>query len=123
MVESDSLAQGQRWGNIHAEVKTQTERFTEMQQTVGRRLTCGKSAIHGLGAFTKLPHQAGEPSANLADCSCMSLCHRLFTTTASQDLNLKDDKVHLFGGGGDWLDGCSGCVWRWMILTAHGPEH
>lgn len=40
--------------------KTQTQRFKEMQQTVGRRLTCGKSAIHGLGAFTKQAHAAGD---------------------------------------------------------------
>lgn len=40
--------------------KTQTQRFKEMQQTVGQRLTCGKSAIHGLGAFTKQPHAAGD---------------------------------------------------------------
>ena len=40
--------------------KTQTQRFREMQQTVGRRLTCGKSAIHGLGAFTKQPHAPGD---------------------------------------------------------------
>ena len=39
--------------------KTQTQRFKEMQETVGRRLTCGKSAIHGLGAFTKQPHMPG----------------------------------------------------------------
>ena len=40
--------------------RTQTQRFKEMQQTVGHRLTCGKSAIHGLGAFTKQPHLAGD---------------------------------------------------------------
>lgn len=40
--------------------KTQTQRFKEMQQSVGRRLTCGKSAIHGLGAFTKQAHAAGD---------------------------------------------------------------
>lgn len=40
--------------------KTQTQRFKEMQQTVGQRLTCGKSAIHGLGAFTKRAHAAGS---------------------------------------------------------------
>ncbi len=43
--------------------KTQTQRFLEMQQTVGRRLTCGKSAIHGLGAFTKQPHKPGRSPA------------------------------------------------------------
>lgn len=46
-------------GPQHA-AKTQTQRFKEMQQTVGRRLTCGKSAIHGLGAFTKQTHAAGD---------------------------------------------------------------
>lgn len=46
-------------GRSQATAKTQTQRFKEMQQTVGRRLTCGKSAIHGLGAFTKKAHAAG----------------------------------------------------------------
>jgi len=26
----------------------------------GARLTCGKSAIHGWGVFTKTPHAAGD---------------------------------------------------------------
>ena len=50
---------GQDLSDGQSQVKTQTERFKEMQQTVASRLTCGKSAIHGLGAFTKAPHQAG----------------------------------------------------------------
>ncbi|KAL0040242.1 hypothetical protein WJX77_001213 [Trebouxia sp. C0004] len=32
----------------------------QQQETVGRRLTCGKSAIHGLGAFTKQPHMSED---------------------------------------------------------------
>ena len=47
-------------GRPPSTAKTQTQRFKEMQQTVGHRLTCGKSAIHGLGAFTKQPHLAGD---------------------------------------------------------------
>ena len=47
-------------GRPPSTAKTQTQRFKEMQQTVGHRLTCGKSAIHGLGAFTKKPHLAGD---------------------------------------------------------------
>lgn len=53
----------------HVVVKTQTERFKEMQLTVARRLTCGKSAIHGLGAFTKSPHQAGKTLFVLDMCT------------------------------------------------------
>lgn len=49
-------------GRLQSAAKTQTQRFKEMQQTVGHRLTCGKSAIHGLGAFTKQPHLAGGSS-------------------------------------------------------------
>ena len=59
--------QSSKWqalGHGHAVVKTQTERFKEMQLTVARRLTCGKSAIHGLGAFTKTLHQAGKTKFN-----------------------------------------------------------
>lgn len=46
--------------SLPAAAKTQTQRFRDMQETVGRRLTCGKSAIHGLGAFTKQPHDPGD---------------------------------------------------------------
>ena len=46
--------------SVPAAAKTQTQRFRDMQETVGRRLTCGKSAIHGLGAFTKQPHDPGN---------------------------------------------------------------
>lgn len=58
--QQQQSSRGQDMGVGHSCVKTQTERFKEMQQSVGRRLTCGKSAIHGLGAFAKLPHQAGK---------------------------------------------------------------
>ena len=62
--------------------KTQTQRFKDMQQTVGHRLTCGKSAIHGLGAFTKQPHLAGNylrslhhilACAERCKCVCVTL--------------------------------------------------
>ena len=36
------------------------ERFATMRSTLWRRLTCGKSAIHGWGAFTKVLHRAGD---------------------------------------------------------------
>ena len=36
------------------------ERFACMRSTLWRRLTCGKSAIHGWGAFTKVAHAAGD---------------------------------------------------------------
>lgn len=36
------------------------ERFAAMRSTLWRRLTCGKSAIHGWGAFTKVKHCAGD---------------------------------------------------------------
>jgi hypothetical protein len=36
------------------------QRFAEMRRSLGARLTCGKSAIHGWGAFTKQPHAAGQ---------------------------------------------------------------
>lgn len=59
-LQQQQPSKDQQAGIGHSRVLTQTERFKEMQQSVGRRLTCGKSAIHGLGAFTKLPHQAGK---------------------------------------------------------------
>jgi hypothetical protein len=36
------------------------ERYADMKATLPARLTCGKSAIHGWGAFTKVPHAAGD---------------------------------------------------------------
>ena len=37
-----------------------SERFTRMHETLGERLTNGKSCIHGWGVFTKVPHLAGD---------------------------------------------------------------
>ena len=65
-------------GKAQAAAKTQTARFKEMQETVGRRLTCGKSAIHGLGAFTKQQHRPG----------------RLHDPTAQQHLILKSCQLY-----------------------------
>lgn len=59
LVASTSSEQGTMPSKCQLAAKTQTQRFKEMQETVGRRLTCGKSAIHGLGAFTKQPHMPG----------------------------------------------------------------
>jgi len=36
------------------------ERYAAMRSSWSARLTCGKSAIHGWGAFTKVPHAAGD---------------------------------------------------------------
>ncbi|GFR40744.1 hypothetical protein Agub_g1354 [Astrephomene gubernaculifera] len=36
------------------------ERYAAMRATVGRRLAAGKSAIHGWGAFAKVPHKRGD---------------------------------------------------------------
>ncbi|CAL8470279.1 g9821 [Coccomyxa elongata] len=41
-------------------VQSLAERFKEMRRTVMERLTCGKSAIHGWGAFTKVPASASD---------------------------------------------------------------
>ena len=39
---------------------SQAERFAEMRRTLGERVTCGKSGIHGWGAFAKRPHHEGD---------------------------------------------------------------
>jgi len=44
-------------GAAHSSV---AQRFGEMRASLRARLTCGKSAIHGWGAFTKAPHAAGQ---------------------------------------------------------------
>ncbi|DBA66045.1 TPA: hypothetical protein ACH3X2_003050 [Trebouxia sp. C0005] len=59
LVASTRCEQDTMPSKCQSAAKTQTQRFKEMQETVGRRLTCGKSAIHGLGAFTKQPHMPG----------------------------------------------------------------
>ena len=43
-----------------AAIKSLADRFGEMRDTVGRRVTIGKSAIHGWGAFAKQPHARGD---------------------------------------------------------------
>ena len=40
-------------------VQTLAQRYEEMRRSLGSRVTCGKSAIHGYGAFSKLPHAQG----------------------------------------------------------------
>ena len=41
-------------------VRSMAERYYDMLSTSRLRITCGKSAIHGLGAFAKVAHSAGE---------------------------------------------------------------
>jgi hypothetical protein len=46
-------------GEGSAEVLSLSQRFAAMRASVGQRLACGKSAIHGWGAFAKVAHAAG----------------------------------------------------------------
>ena len=41
-------------------VQSRGERYAAMCRTLSDRVTCGKSAIHGFGAFSKQPHSAGD---------------------------------------------------------------
>lgn len=41
-------------GPAGAAAPTLVSRFAEMRSTLALRVTCGKSAIHGLGAFAKV---------------------------------------------------------------------
>lgn len=41
-------------------IVSQAQRYEEMVASLHRRVTAGKSAIHGYGAFAKLSHKAGE---------------------------------------------------------------
>ena len=41
-------------------IKSLAERFQEMRRSEGARVTVGKSAIHGWGAFAKRPHAVGD---------------------------------------------------------------
>ncbi|GLC39703.1 hypothetical protein PLESTM_000930800 [Pleodorina starrii] len=43
-----------------AGARSVAERYAAMRATVGRRLAAGKSAIHGWGAFAKVPHKRGD---------------------------------------------------------------
>ena len=41
-------------------IKSSAERFEEMNLTTKYRLACGKSGIHGIGLFCKVPHKKGD---------------------------------------------------------------
>ena len=57
-------------------VRTLAERYDHMRRSLGSRVTCGKSAIHGYGAFSKLPHAQGACSpAEPTHCSAMTSLH------------------------------------------------
>ena len=43
-----------------------TEKYLQMRRTWGERITMGKSAIHGWGVFTKLPHRKYDPIVEYA---------------------------------------------------------
>ncbi|EFJ42811.1 histone H3 methyltransferase/Trithorax [Volvox carteri f. nagariensis] len=43
-----------------AGARSVAERYAAMRATVGQRLAAGKSAIHGWGAFAKVPHKRGD---------------------------------------------------------------
>ncbi|GIL51716.1 hypothetical protein Vafri_7651 [Volvox africanus] len=45
---------------IAAGARPVAERYAAMRATVGQRLAAGKSAIHGWGAFAKVPHRRGD---------------------------------------------------------------
>jgi hypothetical protein len=40
-------------------VASLAQRYAQQAATLAKRVTAGKSAIHGFGAFTKMPHAAG----------------------------------------------------------------
>lgn len=50
----------QRGPGSGARVLSQAERFAAMRVTAQDRVVAGKSAIHGLGAFARVPHQPGD---------------------------------------------------------------
>jgi hypothetical protein len=52
-------AAGGASARCHAPVLSQAERFARMVATTADRVAMGKSAIHGWGAFAKVPHRAG----------------------------------------------------------------
>lgn len=41
-------------------IKSSAQRFQEMNSTTKFRLACGKSGIHGIGLFCKVPHKKGD---------------------------------------------------------------
>ncbi|GIL92473.1 hypothetical protein Vretifemale_19939 [Volvox reticuliferus] len=45
---------------VAAGARSVAERYAAMRATVGQRLAAGKSAIHGWGAFAKMPHKRGD---------------------------------------------------------------
>ena len=51
---------GRGVGYPAGKVMSLAERFEAMRVSVSDRLAAGKSGIHGLGAFAKVPHRAGE---------------------------------------------------------------
>jgi len=53
-------------------VQTLAQRYEEMRRSLGSRVTCGKSAIHGYGAFSKMPHAQGACAAVLAGRASIS---------------------------------------------------
>ena len=56
--QSLSPASQQAPGRCH--LTSLAQRFAAMQSSCHSRLTSGKSAIHGLGAFAKTPHRTGD---------------------------------------------------------------
>ncbi len=68
----DDAAEQQPTSSPRAQpVQTLAQRYEEMRRSLGSRVTCGKSAIHGYGAFSKLPHAQGACAAGLANRSNM----------------------------------------------------
>ncbi|XP_017224780.2 histone-lysine N-methyltransferase ATX2-like [Daucus carota subsp. sativus] len=46
--------------NISSNISSMVEKYSHMKETFRRRLTFGKSGIHGYGIFAKQPHRAGD---------------------------------------------------------------
>ncbi len=66
-------------------VQSQAERYAAMHATLASRVTVGKSAIHGYGAFAKLPHHKGTRSQLCSTFSPLRL--RSLTSTSPDSLH------------------------------------
>jgi len=85
---------------------SQAERFARMVATASDRVAAGKSAIHGWGAFAKVPHRAGDMVVEYAG----SLVRPCVADTLERRHYNKVVGAGALGGWGWWQVGWQGFI-------------
>jgi hypothetical protein len=64
-------------------IRTDVQRYQLMRETAGRRLTHGKSRIHGTGVFARVNHKAGDWLSEYCGVPLLPHAHTITSNSAA----------------------------------------